>query len=207
MIYMRRKNSEHFKTIEEFIDRYIQTNDRSPSQREIAAGIGMSNANVSRYLSYMKQEGMIDYDGTRNIVTRKQEKANADTVMLPVLGAIACGMPIFAEENVEQYVRLPSSWLGRGEHFLLRTKGDSMIGIGISDGDLVIVRKQDHAEEGQIIVALIDNESATLKRYYRDDEKRMIRLHPENESMDDIYVEETKLRIQGVAIKLLKDIV
>lgn len=204
---MRRKNSEHFKTIEEFIDRYIQTNDRSPSQREIAAGIGMSNANVSRYLSYMKQEGMIDYDGTRNIVTRKQEKANADTVMLPVLGAIACGMPIFAEENVEQYVRLPSSWLGRGEHFLLRTKGDSMIGIGISDGDLVIVRKQDHAEEGQIIVALIDNESATLKRYYRDDEKRMIRLHPENESMDDIYVEETKLRIQGVAIKLLKDIV
>lgn len=204
---MRRKNSEHFKTIEEFIDRYIQTNDRSPSQREIAAGIGMSNANVSRYLSYMKQEGMIDYDGTRNIVTRKQEKANADTVMLPVLGAIACGMPIFAEENVEQYVRLPSSWLGRGEHFLLRTEGDSMIGIGISDGDLVIVRKQDHAEEGQVIVALIDNESATLKRYYRDDEKRMIRLHPENESMDDIYVEETKLRIQGVAIKLLKDIV
>lgn len=204
---MRRKNPEHFKTIEEFIDRYIQTNDRSPSQREIAAGIGMSNANVSRYLSYMKQEGMIDYDGTRNIVTRKQEKANADTVMLPVLGAIACGMPIFAEENVEQYVRLPSSWLGRGEHFLLRTEGDSMIGIGISDGDLVIVRKQDHAEEGQVIVALIDNESATLKRYYRDDEKRMIRLHPENESMDDIYVEETKLRIQGVAIKLLKDIV
>ena len=204
---MRRKNPEHFKTIEEFIDRYIQTNDRSPSQREIAAGIGMSNANVSRYLSYMKQEGMIDYDGTRNIVTRKQEKANADTVMLPVLGAIACGMPIFAEENVEQYVRLPSSWLGRGEHFLLRTEGDSMIGIGISDGDLVIVRKQDHAEEGQVIVALIDNESATLKRYYRDDEKRMIRLHPENESMDDIYVEENKLRIQGVAIKLLKDIV
>ena len=204
---MRRKNPEHFKTIEEFIDRYIQTNDRSPSQREIAAGTGMSNASVSRYLSYMKQEGMIDYAGTRNIVTRKQEKANADTVMLPVLGAIACGMPIFAEENVEQYVRLPSSWLGRGEHFLLRTVGDSMIGIGISDGDLVIVRKQDHAEEGQVIVALIDNESATLKRYYRDDEKRMIRLHPENESMDDIYVEETKLRIQGVAIKLLKDIV
>ena len=204
---MRRKNPEHFKTIEEFIDSYIQTNDRSPSQREIAAGTGMSNANVSRYLSYMKQEGMIDYDGTRNIVTRKQEKANADTVMLPVLGAIACGMPIFAEENVEQYVRLPSSWLGRGEHFLLRTEGDSMIDIGISDGDLVIVRKQDHAEEGQVIVALIDNESATLKRYYRDDEKRMIRLHPENESMDDIYVEETKLRIQGVAIKLLKDIV
>lgn len=204
---MRRKNPEHFKTIEEFIDSYIQTNDRSPSQREIAAGTGMSNANVSRYLSYMKQEGMIDYDGTRNIVTRKQEKANADTVMLPVLGAIACGMPIFAEENVEQYVRLPSSWLGRGEHFLLRTEGDSMIGIGISDGDLVIVRKQDHAEEGQVIVALIDNESATLKRYYRDDEKRMIRLHPENESMDDIYVEENKLRIQGVAIKLLKDIV
>ena len=204
---MRRKNPEHFKTIEEFIDSYIQTNDRSPSQREIAAGTGMSNANVSRYLSYMKQEGMIDYDGTRNIVTRKQEKAKADTVMLPVLGAIACGMPIFAEENVEQYVRLPSSWLGRGEHFLLRTEGDSMIGIGISDGDLVIVRKQDHAEEGQVIVALIDNESATLKRYYRDDEKRMIRLHPENESMDDIYVEENKLRIQGVAIKLLKDIV
>ncbi len=204
---MRTKNPEYFRLLEEFIDNYTETYERSPSRREIAAGTGMSNANVSRYLSYMKQEGMIDYDGTRNIVTRKQEKANADTVMLPVLGSIACGMPIFAEENVEQYIRLPSSWLGRGEHFLLRTEGDSMIGIGISDGDLVIVRKQDHAEEGQVIVALIDNESATLKRYYRDDEKRMIRLHPENESMDDIYIEETKLRIQGVAIKLLKDIV
>ena len=204
---MRKKNPEHFRLLEEFIDSYILTHDRSPSQREIAEGTGMSAANVCRYLSFMRKEGMIDYDGTRNYTTHRQGKMNSDTVVLPLLGCIACGTTMLEEENVEEYVRLPASWIGRGDHFLLRTEGCSMIDIGIDDGDLVIVRKQDHADDGQVIVALIEDVKATLKRYFHDDEKRMIRLHPENEEMEDIYLDENKLRIQGVAIKLLKDIV
>ena len=197
---MRTKNPEYFKFLENFIDYYIERNDRSPSQREIAAGTGMSLANVSRYLSYMREEGMIDFDGTRNIITRRMQKMNDDTISSPVVGTIACGTPIFAEQNIEEYIRLPASWFSKGEYYLLRTKGDSMTGIGIDDGDLVVIRYQEHAEPGEVIVALVDEESVTLKRYYPDDEARMIRLHPENELMDDIYVEPKKLRIQGVAV-------
>lgn len=202
---MRTKNSEYFRLIEDFIDNYIETHDRSPSQREIAGGTGMSNANVSRYLSYMREEGMLDYDGTRNFTTHRHRK-NSGTVEVPVVGTVACGTPIYAEQNIEEYVRLPESWLGSGDFFLLKAKGESMIGIGIDDGDLVIVRHQDHAEHGQVIVALVDDDTATLKRYYPDDERKMIRLHPENEKMDDIYVEPERLRIQGVAVKALKNI-
>lgn len=204
---MRTKNSEYYKLLEDFIDDYIESNDRSPSRREIAAGTGMSLANVSRYLTYMRDKGMIDFDGTRNIITHKQQKKNDKTLEAPVLGTIACGTPIYAEQNVEEYVRLPASWFGHGNHYLLRTKGDSMTGIGIDDGDLVFVRHQDHAEAGQVIVALVGEDEATLKRYYPDDETRMIRLHPENELLEDIYVEPSELRIQGVAVKVLKDIV
>ena len=204
---MRTKNPEYFRLLEEFIDDYTGTYDRSPSRREIAAGTGMSLANVSRYLSYMKDEGMIDFDGTRNIITHRMQKMNDDTISSPVIGTIACGTPIFAEQNIEEYVRLPASWFGKGEYYLLRTKGESMTGIGIDDGDLVVIRYQDHAETGEVIVALVDDESATLKRFYPDDETRMIRLHPENEDMEDIYVEPKKLRIQGVAVMALKTIV
>ena len=204
---MRTKNSEYFRLLEEFIDNYTETYDRSPSRREIAEGTGMSLANVSRYLTYMKDEGMIDFDGTRNIITRRMQKMNDDTISSPVIGTIACETPIFAEQNIEEYVRLPASWFGKGEYYLLRTKGESMTGIGIDDGDLVVIRYQDHAETGEVIVALVDDESATLKRFYPDDETRMIRLHPENEDMEDIYVEPKKLRIQGVAVMALKTIV
>ena len=204
---MRTKNSEYYKLLEDFIDDYIESNDRSPSRREIAAGTGMSLANVSRYLSYMRDEGMIDFDGTRNIITHKQQKKNDKTLEAPVLGTIACGTPIYAEQNVEEYVRLPASWFGHGNYYLLRTKGDSMTGIGIDEGDLVFVRHQNHAEAGQVIVALVGEDEATLKRYYPDDETRMIRLHPENELMEDIYVEPSELRIQGIAVKVLKNIV
>ena len=204
---MRTKNSEYYKLLENFIDDYIESNDRSPSRREIAAGTGMSLANVSRYLSYMRDEGMIDFDGTRNIITHKQQKKNDKTLEAPVLGTIACGTPIYAEQNVEEYVRLPASWFDHGDYYLLRTKGDSMTGIGIDEGDLVFVRHQNHAEAGQVIVALVGEDEATLKRYYPDDETRMIRLHPENELMEDIYVEPSELRIQGIAVKVLKNIV
>ena len=204
---MRTKNSEYFRLLEEFIDNYTSTYDRSPSRREIAKGTGMSLANVSRYLTYMKDEGMIDFDGTRNIITRRMQKMNDDTICSPVIGMIACGTPIYAEQNIEEYVRLPASWFGSGEHYLLRAKGDSMTGIGIDNGDLVVIRYQEHAEPGEVIVALVDDDSATLKRYFPDDETRMIRLHPENENMEDIYVEPESLRIQGVAVMTLKNIV
>lgn len=123
--------------------------------------------------------------------------------MTPILGKVSCGVPKFAEENIEEYVRLPVALFGRGQFFILRANGDSMIEADINDGDLVLIRQQNYADEGQIVVALMDDE-ATLKRYYPEPEKQRIRLHPENSQMDDILVSDCI--IQGVAVKVLKDL-
>ena len=129
------------------------------------------------------------------------KKADAEFILSPVLGSIACGLPEYAEENFEEYVALPTALFGSGESFLLRANGNSMIEAGIEPGDLVVVRKQATAEEGDIVVALVENET-TLKRYYKDHQRRCVRLHPENSRMKDIYVQECS--IQGVAQHVIK---
>ena len=146
---------------------------------------------------------MLDYQGHRNIRTKMQEKKSSASIGVPILGAVSCGVPKFAEENIDEYVRLPVSIFGKGDYFLLRADGDSMIDAGIETGDLVLIRQQDTAEPGQIVVALMEDE-ATLKRYFPEPKKHRIRLHPENPRMEDIYVESCV--IQGVAVKVIKDV-
>ena len=206
---MRSKNAEYFKLIEDFINEYTDEHGRSPTNQEMADGTGLSTATVSRYLSYMREHGMLDYQGHRNIQTKKLKKISTSSVEVPLLGRVACGVPKFAEENIEEYVRLPVSLFGRGDFYLLRADGDSMIEAGIDDGDLVLIRQQDTAEPGQIIVALVGDEfetgdEATLKRYYPEPEKRRVRLHPENPALKDIFVKSCS--IQGIAVKVLKDL-
>ena len=144
----------------------------------------------------------MDFAGHRNIVTRRMREDAAGFCRVPVLGAVACGLPILAEENIEEYVRVSVALFGRGEFFFLRAKGDSMTGAGIEDGDLVLVRRQETAEYNQIVVALI-GEEATLKRFRP--EQGYIRLHAENPRYDDILVESCLL--QGVAVKVIRDLV
>jgi repressor LexA len=168
--------------------------------QEVADGLGSSKATVQRYVEQLRKDGIISYSGFRTLTSTK---AKMQVVRVPVLGAISCGIPKFAEENIEEYVRLPVALFGQGDYFLLHAYGDSMIEAGIDDGDFVLIRQQNHADEGQIVVALIENE-ATLKRYYVDPQKRRVRLHPENSRMEDIFVDNCE--IQGVAIKVLKNI-
>lgn len=199
-----KKNAELFKQIEEYINCYKeQNNGASPSVREIADELGVNYSTVSRYLKYMREQGMIDYKGHRNITTEENRKTRSEMTKVAVLGSVSCGIPKFAEENIEEYVRLPVALFGSGDFYILRASGDSMINVGIEDGDLVVIRQQSYADEGQIIVALIEDE-ATLKRYYPEPFMRRIRLHPENENMRDIYVDNCV--IQGVAVKVLKNL-
>lgn len=200
---MRGKNEEYFKMIEAFVDKYKEEYGVAPTVQEIANGIGIPKTTVGRYLSYMRDRGMLDYIGHRNIQTRTSQMTKTETIRVPVLGKVSCGVPRYAEENIEEYVRLPVALFGRGQFFILRANGDSMIEANIDDGDLVLIRQQDYANEGQIVVALMDDE-ATLKRYYPEPENHRIRLHPENSRMDDIYVK--NCIIQGVAVKVLKDL-
>lgn len=197
------KNTEFFKLIEDFIDDYREANGATPTIREIEAGLGIPKSTVGRYLVYMRDQGMLDYSGPRNIMTREAKKTQKETIKVPVLGAVSCGIPKYAEENIEEYVRLPVALFGRGQFFILRASGDSMIGVGINDGDLVLIRQQDSACEGQIVIALMDDE-ATLKRYYPEPEKDRVRLHPENEKLEDIFVKDCI--IQGVAVRVIKDL-
>ena len=199
-----KKNTELFSQIEEHVNRYKeQNNGASPSVREIANEVGVNPSTVSRYLKHMREQGMIDYGGHRNITTAENRKTRTETTKVAVLGSVSCGIPKFAEENIEEYVRLPIALFGNGEFFILRANGDSMINAGIEDGDLVLIRRQSYADEGQIVVALMEDE-ATLKRYYPEPHERRIRLHPENDSLCDIYVPDCV--IQGVAVRVLKNL-
>ncbi|MDO5444904.1 MAG: transcriptional repressor LexA [Eubacteriales bacterium] len=201
---MRTKNADHIEAIEKFISSYVDEYGSSPSVQEIADGVGVSKPTASRYVSYMRDNGILECNGNhRSIITSKDKQTRQQTLRVPVLGMVSCGIPKLAEENIEEYVRLPVSLFGRGDFYLLRANGDSMIEAGIDDGDFVLIRQQNFADEGQIVVALIKDE-ATLKRFYPDYRNGIIRLHPENHTMKDIIVD--SCIIQGVAVRVLKDL-
>ena len=197
---MRSKDKALMTRIEQFVGRFTDNFGISPTMQEVADGVGVSKATVHRYITQLCEDGVIDFSGRRTITPAR---TNVEAVSVPILGEVACGIPKFAEESIEEYVRLPVALFGRGNFFILRAYGDSMIEAGIDDGDLVLIRQQDAAEEGQIVVALIDDE-ATLKRFYPEPENHRIRLHPENPHMADIFVD--RCEIQGVAVKVLKDL-
>jgi len=200
---MQRLNRENFQLIEEFVDCYADTNGgRSPRLSEIAAGLGLSKSTVSKYLNIMKAEGLIDFEGHRGLLTKRMRTVHEGLCSVPVLGEVACGLPILAEENIEEYVRLPISLFGKGDYFILRARGDSMINAGIDDGDMVLARKQNVAEYNQMVVALVGDE-ATLKRFRPRGGK--IYLHAENPAYEDIVLD--SCLIQGVAVKVIKDII
>lgn len=198
---MRSKNETLLSAIEKFVSDYSDAHSYSPSFQEIADGVGVSLATAHRYVMKLNEDGALEYLGRRRVASSKNK---SPVVRVPILGSIACGIPKFAVENIEEYVKLPVSLFGSGDFFLLKAYGDSMIEAGIDDGDLVLIRQQNSAEEGQIVVALVDDE-ATLKRYYPEPKQHRIRLHPENLQMDDIYVDNCE--IQGIAVKVFKDLV
>lgn len=197
---MRSKNKELMSEIERFVSTFTDDYGISPTMQEVADGVGVSKATVHRYISQLCENGVIGVSGRRSMTTTRTK---IGSVSVPILGEVACGIPKFAEENIEEYVRLPVALFGRGNFFILRAYGDSMIEAGIDDGDLVLIRQQDTADEGQIVVALVDDE-ATLKRFYPEPKNHRIRLHPENSHMNDFFVD--KCEIQGIAVKVLKEL-
>ena len=200
---MQVKNKETIDKILNILNESLRENNGTPSIYEIADAISVNPSTVSRYINYLVSEGIIERKGKHcNLTTSKFAKTMSNVITCPIVGDIACGSPILAEENIECFVTFSRELLGSGKFFILRAKGESMINAGIEDGDLVIVRQQDTAEEGQIVVALIENE-ATLKRYYIDRRRHKVRLHPENDEMKDMYFDE--VAIQGIAVKILKE--
>ena len=190
------------KEICEYAEQYYLQNGQSPSTTKIAEAVGVSRGTAYKYLVAMNDNGMIEYDG-QDIQTPVTKKLNKDTSQTAIVGSVPCGSPQYEEENIEEYISLPTAIFGKGDFFILRASGQSMIEAGIDDGDLVVVKKQVEANDGDIVVALVDNQN-TLKRYFRDDENKKIILHPENKKMKDIIVDECC--IQGVACHIIKEL-
>ena len=198
---MRSKNPELMLRIQEYIEKHFKKYSSTPTVREVAKAMGISVSSAQRYLVAMADKRMISYD--RGVTsTPKIELMNPDFNRAALVGSIPCGTPEEKEAQIEEYIPLSVSVFGSGDFYVLRASGDSMIDAQIDDGDLVVVREQQDAGIGEIVVALTDEEKNTLKRLEYDSEKRRYYLHPENEKHTDIYVK--NLRVQGVATHVIK---
>ena len=196
---MKHRNTETMDRIVSFVNDYYRDNHRSPSLRQIAAGTGVSHMTVKRMLNTMAESGLIDYDG-ETIVTELSNKASDDMANVGIIGSIPCGNLSLEEEAIEEIVQLPTALFGKGNLFLLHASGDSMTGAGIDDGDLVLIKKQEEARNGDIVVAYIEGEGNTLKRYKQYG--NTVFLHPENPKYLDIPL--LNCKIQGIAINVIK---
>ena len=202
-------NYEKQQEILDFISRHYQEKGYPPTIREICDGVGLkSPSTVHGYLKRLEKKGALEKDPSTSRSIRLpesgQEDANvfaqkpqAEYLEVPVLGNISAGLPILAEENVQRTFPLPMDFARKGEVFMLRVKGESMVNAGILDGDYVIVQKQDIAPDGTIVAALIDD-SATVKTFYR--ENGYFRLQPENDFMEPIICDHVSIlgRVVGV---------
>ena len=192
-----------------FLTDYVDGHGYPPTVREIGEAVGLASpSTVHAHLANLERAGLIKRDPTkpRALELRRDPKPEAaraeDVHRLPLLGEIAAGGPLLAEQNVEEYVAVPEPLARGGEEFLLRVKGDSMINAGILEGDLVVVRRQQDARNGDIVVALAGADEtadeATVKRFFR--EKDRIRLQPENDALEPIYTDYVEVlgKVTGV---------
>ncbi len=202
---MRTMNQEKIERLADFIDQYARDNNgSSPSLSEIMEYMCMSRTTAYRYILELEKRGLVSYSGKNTLETELQRKMRCGFKRIPIIGQIVCGSPDEQEEYISGYLAIPEEWI-EGECFLLRAYGDSMIDIGIEKDDLILVKKTSTAEDGNVVVALTENGN-TLKRLFWEDGRP--RLHAENKRYKakyrDIYPE--TLIIQGVALKVIKDV-
>ena len=188
----------------EFIKDQLLTKGYPPSVREICQAVGLkSTSTVHAHLNKLEKLGYIRRDPTKpraieildsnifgNNITEKE------IINLPLVGQVTAGEPILAEQNIQEYIPLPAQLVKGTDNFLLKVKGESMINAGILDRDYVVVDKSSTASNSQIVVALVNGEAATVKRFFKEGNK--VRLQPENEFMDPIILDERDVEIVGI---------
>ena len=198
------KLSKRQQSIYEYICSYTKDHGYPPSVREIGSAVGLASpSTVHMHLKALEEKGYIKRDSKkpRTIEVVPEESAASDhgtklvdvhedvdknVIQLPLVGRVAAGLPILAEQNVEEVLTLPTSIVGDASSFILRVRGQSMINAGIFDGDYIVVKEEHEAHNGEIVGALIDD-SATVKTFYKEDGH--VRLQPENDAMEPIYAD------------------
>lgn len=191
----KRRHGETQALILDFIREQIKENGFPPSVREICEAVGLkSTSTVHGHLKRLEKQGVLKRDSMKpramSFTGSKNEEDNALVRMIPLLGPVAAGNPILAEENPTEMLPIPNFMLQGGEHFALLVRGDSMIQAGILNGDYLVVKHQNHASNGDIVVAMI-NGDATVKRFYK--EKGHFRLQPENDALQPILTKEVEV--------------
>ena len=191
----------------EYMKNYISKNGYAPSVREVCDALNLKSTSTAHaHLSQLEKKGYIFRNNAKPRTTKilfgrdpRDDRTNVRMVSVPVVGNVAAGIPITAVENIEDYVTLPYSMLGTEDVFILNVKGDSMVDAGILDKDRIIAKKQETAENGDIVVAMMDEE-ATVKRFFKESDR--VRLQPENENYEPIYAQQ--LDILGKVIGVLR---
>jgi repressor LexA len=199
-MYLTKRQRQILDYIESFIDSY----GYSPSFEEIAAYFGYSSlATVHEHLSNLEQKGLIrkNYNRSRSLELVPSEVA-AVAAELPLLGTVAAGLPIEAIEQQET-IAVPHDMLRSGHNYVLRVRGDSMIDEQIRDGDFIVVNARQTAENGEMVVALVGGDSATVKTLYREKDGR-IRLQPANPTMLPFYYDAGEVEIQGIVVAVIR---
>lgn len=189
------KITEKQSQILEYIKSEILNKGYPPSVRDICQAVNLkSTSSVHSHLETLEKNGYIRRDPTKprtiEILDDNFNLVRREMVNVPVVGTVAAGQPILATENIENYFPIPSEYMPNKETFLLKVKGESMINAGILDGDYILVERQNHAENGEMVVALVDD-SATVKTFYK--EEGHIRLQPENDYMDPIILDNVEI--------------
>jgi repressor LexA len=195
----------------DFIKRYSAKYGYPPTVRDIGKAVGLaSSSTVHAHLSNLERIGLLRRDPTKpralELLDRMGQgvQAGVQTFLqpgLPLVGQVAAGQPIVAEENIEEYIQTPAFAGGEDGEFLLRVRGESMVDAGIIEGDLVVVHSQDHAQDGDIVVALV-GEEATVKRFFQESDH--VRLQPENAAMEPIRSRD--VRVLGKVVGLMRNI-
>ena len=197
---MKKLNEATLNNLLDYIKTYQMENGESPSYRQIMKKCCFSNlGQVSRYVEQLRIRNLIEKDEFGSIAI-PENISKGQTILAPVVGSVACGQPILAIQNIEFTASLPVEIFGDQELYGLYAQGDSMIGVGIFDGDLIFYLPTSSANDGDIVVALIGDESATVKRYYK--RKEGVVLHPENPNYQDIVTKDVK--IQGIVKRVVR---
>jgi repressor LexA len=191
------------REILDYIESFLENYGYSPSFEEIARFFGYSSlATVHEHLSNLERKGYLrkNYNKSRSLELMPAEGTLA--VDLPLLGTVAAGLPIEAIQEQET-VSVPHDMLRSGNNYVLRVRGDSMIDEQIRDGDFIVVNSRQTADNGEMVVALVQGDSATVKKFYRERQGR-IRLQPANPTMDPMYFDESEVRIQGIVVAVIR---
>jgi repressor LexA len=192
------------RQILDYVESFVETNGYSPSYEEIAEHFGYNSlATVHEHLTNLETKGFLrkNYNKSRSLEIVRAD-LHAPALELPLMGQVAAGLPIEAVEDGQETVTVPHDMVRRGNNYVLRVKGDSMIEEQIRDGDYIIVNSRQTAENGEMVVALVQGENATVKKFYREGGR--VRLQPANEAMKPMFYPAADVQIQGIVVGVIR---